>query len=210
VVGWGDHPITSSFTSTGLPLLAAEARSVRAASEGSATPLLRTSERSYAETDLRALRSGSELVAGDGDLTGPVSIAVAAQAEVLAGAAEGGAAQSADEGSDEVGADEGEDEGGGEDDGASSGGRVVVVGDATMFASEYLQEPTVVNRDFVSAAVGWLTEREALLAIEARTIESRPVSMSEADVDNLFLRVVVLIPLAFVFLGFAVWWNRRQ
>jgi hypothetical protein len=34
--------------------------------------------------------------------------------------------------------------------------------------------------------------------------------MSEDDLSNLFLRVVVLIPLAFIFLGFAVWWNRRQ
>ena len=36
------------------------------------------------------------------------------------------------------------------------------------------------------------------------------IRMSEEDVGGLFLRVVVLIPLAFIFLGFAVWWNRRQ
>lgn len=185
VVGWGDHPITSSFTGGGLPIVVAEVRSVHPASEGSATVLLRASEQSYGETDLRALVDGPP-GANEGDITGPVPIAVAAQAEVL--------------GPDE---DEGDDE-------QSSGGRVVVIGDATMFASDYLSEPTVVNRDFVSAVVGWLTERDALIAIEARTIESRPVSMSEEDVGNLFLRVVVLIPLAFVFLGFAVWWNRRE
>ena len=39
--------------------------------------------------------------------------------------------------------------------------------------------------------------------------ERDPVMCAE-DVGGLFLRVVVLIPLAFIFLGFAVWWNRRQ
>lgn len=84
-----------------------------------------------------------------------------------------------------------------------------MLGDATIFASEFLAQPTVVNRQLASAIIGWLTEREALIAIEARTIQQRPVSMTQDDVSNLFLRVVVLIPLAFVFLGFAVWWNRR-
>ncbi len=191
VVGWGDHPITQPFTGLGLPIIASEARSVRPASPDQAAVLLRTSEQSYAETDLRSLAQGAgELGADERDIAGPVPIAVAAQAEVTGREA----------------IDEDED---GEPD-AQPGGRVVVIGDASMLASEYLQEATVVNRNFASAVVGWLTERDALIAIEARTIESHPVSMSQEDVENLFLRVVVLIPLAFVFLGFAVWWNRRQ
>lgn len=197
VIGWGDHPISSGFASGGLPLVAGEVRSVRPVSEGRATVLLRASERSYAETDLRAL-TDEEPGASEADIQGPVPFAVAAQVEVTAADAE-----DEDEDEDEDEAGEGEEE-------SPSGGRVVVVGDATMFASEFLSESTVVNRSFLSAAIGWLTERDALIAIEARSFEARPVRMSDEDVSNLFLRVVVLIPLAFVFLGFAVWWNRKE
>jgi len=34
--------------------------------------------------------------------------------------------------------------------------------------------------------------------------------MTQDDVTGLFFRVVVLLPLAVTFLGFAVWWNRRS
>ena len=193
VVGWGDHPITASFRGLGLPLVVSEARSVRPIDdEGGATVLFSTSEQSHAETDLPTLNDpGGALEVDAEDIPGPVSLAVATRVEV-------------------TGHPPAEPEGEGEGEHEAPGGRLVVVGDATMFASEYLGEPTVVNRELASAIMGWLTEREALIAIAPRTIQHQPVSMSDDDVGNLFLRVVVLIPLAFIFLGFAVWWNRRQ
>ncbi|MGE0787536.1 MAG: Gldg family protein [Sandaracinaceae bacterium] len=203
VVGWGDHPITQPFTGMGLPIVVSEARSVRPLDADRATVLLTTSEQSYAETDLRSLARGvDELRPDAADIAGPVPIAVAAQVEVTRPDAGG-----VDDEDDAAAAADDDDD---DEETAPPGGRVVVIGDATMFESDFLSEPTVVNRNFVSAVMGWLTERQALLAIEARTIESHPVSMSEDDVSTLFFRVVVLIPLAFVFLGFAVWWNRRQ
>lgn len=198
VIGWGEHEITAPFRGGQLPLVVSEVRSVRPLDEGRATSLLSTSDQSYAETDLRALsEAGAGQLGPDGaDIAGPVSIAVAATVEVTGDAAPGD------------GEDEGEIEGGDE---TPSGGRVVVLGDASIFESQYLAEPTVINRDFASALVGWLTEREALIAIDARTIEAQPVSMTAEDVfPNLFVRVVLLIPAAFFLLGFAVWWNRRE
>lgn len=187
VVGWGEHAITEPFSSLGMPLVVSEARSISPVDDR-ATVLLTTSEESYAETDVRGIVEGAvELGADAADIPGPVPLAVAATAEVT--------------GDDGAESEEGET--------AAPGGRVVVIGDATMFASEYIAEPTVVNGNFAAAVIGWLTQREALIAIDARSYEHRPVSMSQDDVSNLFLRVVVLIPLAFVFLGFAVWWNRR-
>jgi ABC-type uncharacterized transport system involved in gliding motility auxiliary subunit len=193
VVDWGEHPITEPFTGLGLPLVVTEARSVRPVDEGRATVLFRTSEQSFAETDLRSLQQGAAALEADAaDIEGPVPLGVAARAEVLA-------ARGDDDGDDGQDGDE-----------ESAGGRVVVLGDATLFASEFLAQPTVVNRQLASAILGWLTERDALIAIESRTIEQQPVTMTQEDVSNLFLRVVVLIPLAFIFLGFAVWWNRRN
>ncbi|HJL20256.1 MAG TPA: GldG family protein [Sandaracinaceae bacterium LLY-WYZ-13_1] len=188
VVGWGEHPMTEHFRGLGVPLVVVEARSVRPIEGRGGTVLVTTSEQSFAETDLRSLQDGTGGLEADADdVPGPVPLAVATRVEPLG--------EARDEG------EEAETEG--------SGGRVVVVGDASLFASDFLSQPTVLNREFASAAMGWLTEREALIAIESRTIDSQPVRMTQEDVDNLFWRVVVLIPLAFVFLGFAVWWNRR-
>lgn len=183
VAGWGEHAITAPFRGLGIPIVVSEARSVRPVEGGTGTVLFSTSEESYAETDLRSLRPGVELEPSEDDLRGPVPLAVAVEVPQSDAPA---------------------------DDDAPRGGRLVVIGDATLFASELLEAPTVLNRNLASALIGWLSAREALVSIEARTVDHQPVSMSQEDVDNLFWRVVVLIPLAFVFLGFAVWWNRRQ
>lgn len=182
---FGEHAITAPFRDVGMPVLVAEARSVRPVEEGSASVLLRASEASYGEPDLTSLTRGEMGEAGPGDLPGPVSIAVASQVEVHAEANEGD-----------------------DDEQDRAGGRVVVLGDATLLARELLAAPGAINLPFVGAAIGWLTEREAMISIPARTVKQPPMP-SEADVANLFFRVVVLIPLAFVFLGIAVWWNRR-
>ncbi|MCB9591680.1 MAG: GldG family protein [Sandaracinaceae bacterium] len=192
VVGWGEHPITAPFASLGLPLVLSEVRAISPVDEGRATVLLTTSEQSYGETDVRGIVEGQvELGADAADIPGPVSVAVAATVEVTRPPSD-------------------DDESSEDEEHEAAGGRVVVIGDATMFASEYIAESTVVNGNFASAVIGWLTQREALIAIDGRSFEHHPVSMSQDDVSNLFLRVVVLIPLAFIFLGFAVWWNRRS
>lgn len=115
---------------------------------------------------------------GADDLRGPISIAVATRIE-------------------QTGA-EGEEE--------ASGGRLVVLGDATLLTSELL---VLANTDFGSAIIGWLTERRALIAIAPRSVE-RPGVPSQDSLFWLGVKVLLLIPLAFVFLGVAVWMNRRS
>lgn len=183
VAAYGEHAITGPFRDAGYPLVVSAARSVRPIGE-SATVLFQTSARGYGESDLRAFADGDVGEADANDIAGPVSLAVATRVEVTG----------------EAPADDEEDE--------APGGRVVILGDATMFTSELLGLPAA-NRAFAGAVLGWLTEREALISIPPRTVD-RPSLPSEEDVGNLFFRVVVLIPLAFIFLGIAVWWNRRQ
>ena len=191
-VEWGEHAITEPFRQHGLPVVVGDARPITPIDEERAHVLLSTSEASYGETDVRGIVDGRiELGADAGDVPGPVALAVATTVELTPGAADD--------------ADDEDDE-----DAEPSGGRVVVLGDADIVSSEPISDPTNVNGNFASAAVGWLTQREALISIEARSYRHRPVSMREEDISNLFLRVVVLIPLAFMFLGFAVWWNRRS
>jgi len=192
VVGWGEHVITQPFMGLGMPIYVSEARSVALIDEQRGSVLLTTSDQSYGETDIRGIVEGSIVLGADAaDVPGPVPLAVATTVEVTR-------PDDADE------ADEAEEED------SSPGGRIVVVGDATMFANEFMAEPVAVNGNFATAVIGWVTEREALIAIDARSFEHQPVAMSEEDISNLFVRVAVLIPLAFIFLGVAVWWNRRS
>lgn len=179
---FGQHAITEPFRRGGLPLAIAEARSVQPIGE-SAHVLLRTSPQSYAERDLSSFAQGEIGEPGADDLAGPVPLGVATEVEV-------------------TGREE-------NDERKRTGGRVVVLGDASMFTSQLLAAPSVMNLPFAGAVIGWLTEREAMISIPPRSIE-QPAMPSEVDVGNLFFRVVVLIPLAFVFLGIAVFWNRRS
>ncbi|MCC6877184.1 MAG: GldG family protein, partial [Sandaracinaceae bacterium] len=183
-----EHPITQHLR--GEPLLVAEVRSVRPLDEERVQWILRTSERSYAERDLGSLADADTLEAGDGDLPGPVPIAVATQVEVT----RPGEAHRDEEGEEQE----------------RPGGRLVVLGDASIFDPAFMAAPTMVNRFFASAAVGWLARREALAAIPARSFNQRPVTMTADDASSIAFRVLVLMPLAFVFLGVAVWWSRRQ
>jgi hypothetical protein len=89
-------------------------------------------------------------------------------------------------------------------------GRLLVMGDTDWMAAELLDNPQLSNIDFLSSTAGWLTQREALINIAPRKTNARAVIMSDADLQNLLFRVVVLLPLATLIAGFGVWWSRRS
>lgn len=185
---YGDHPITAGFADLHLPLVLNLVRSVRPADESEAITLLTTSETSFAETDVALLIQTREPHRDDQDYPGPVSLAVALEAH-----------------SDHAPED-------GEDPHtvAEHVGRIVVIGDADWLNSELIATRDVINYELASATLGWLTARQALIEVPPRRMTSRPVQLSQSDVLDLGFRVIVLLPLAAVFLGIAVWWNRRS
>jgi len=89
-------------------------------------------------------------------------------------------------------------------------GRLLVLGDSDWMASELLDKAELSNIDLLSATAGWLTQREALINIAPRKTKAQAVVMSDADLQNLLFRVVVLLPLAAFIAGFGVWWSRRS
>jgi len=89
-------------------------------------------------------------------------------------------------------------------------GRLLVVGDSDWMSSELLENPQLSNIDFLSSTAGWLTQREALINIAPRKTKAQAVIMSDADLQNLLFRVVLLLPLAAFIAGFGVWWSRRS
>jgi hypothetical protein len=186
VTDYGEHPTTSRLAPMAVPTVMLVARSVRPADGSNATTLIRTSPQGYAESDLSQLAADSELSPGPDDVRGPVSLAVATQVARAEGA--------------EAGAREGEDE---------PGGRLVVVGDSDWLTGEFLGQPQFANMDLLGGFTGWLTHRRALISIAPRTSDVAAVVMTEGDLDGVFVRVILLMPLAMILLGFSVWWSRR-
>jgi ABC-type uncharacterized transport system involved in gliding motility auxiliary subunit len=190
VTGYGDHPVTRALQALPRPTVFWVARPVRPIDAERATVILSASEQSWAETNIAALVESREPTRDEDDLAGPISLAVATRVEP------DGPARAGD-GQDGEGGDDGR------------GGRVVVIGDAEFLQGDALQALQVANLELASAIAGWLTAREALIAIPPRRSQAEPVQLSQDDALNLGVRVGILMPLAVIFLGFAVWWNRR-
>jgi ABC-type uncharacterized transport system involved in gliding motility auxiliary subunit len=187
VTSYGDHPVTRALHELSRPSVFWVARPVRPVDAERATTLVSTSDRSFAETNMTALVETHEPNRDDDDLGGPVSLAVATRVEPDGPADEGAAG-----------------------DANARGGRVVVVGDAEFMRGEALSSLEFANLELTSSIAGWLTSREALITIPPRRGQTNPVQLTADDAVNLGFRVIVLMPLAVVFIGFAVWWNRRS
>jgi ABC-type uncharacterized transport system involved in gliding motility auxiliary subunit len=191
VASYGEHPITSSFAALSLPMVVNLVRSVRPSDESEAVTIMSASDASFAETDVARLIETQEPHRDDEDYPGPVSIGVALELPAAA-------AEHDDEEHHEAAPD------------ASRVGRLVVIGDADFLASGLIATHEVINFEVASSILGWLTARQSLIEVPPRRMTSHPVQITESDVFDLGFRVIVLLPLAAVFLGIAVWWNRRS
>ncbi|MCA9582056.1 MAG: hypothetical protein KC416_09700, partial [Myxococcales bacterium] len=177
---YGDHRTTESLAKVKSPTLMRLVRSVRPTRDG-VHVLLRTTGQAYAETTMGELGGEGQPLRGEGDLDGPVPVAVAAEPGRL----------SAKAGKD------------------AEGGRVVVVGDSDWLSPDLLR-PELANADLIHGFTGWLTQRNTMIAIAPKKISARRLSMTEEGMSDLFVRLLVLIPGAILVLGFATFWSRRS
>jgi hypothetical protein len=144
-------------------------------------PMLRSSDKAFGATDMKAVMSGGkEPAKGPGDIGGPLDLALAVRLI-----------------------------GDGDADAKKVGGRMVVVGDSDLFSGPALESPELANFHLASAWIGWLTQRAALIEIPAKTIKGGNVVFTQDDLGALLFRVCVLLPAAALLLGVAVWLNRR-
>jgi hypothetical protein len=181
----GKHRLVDTIRRRGGGILLAVARSVEAADGSDTEVLLRTSQNAVAETDLaRAIDPDA-----GGEKTPPRSVPVAVAWEYVAPLDEDLKPAKAE---------------------GPTPGRLLVIGDSDWMSVELLDNPQLSNIDLLSSTAGWLTQREALINIAPRKTNARAVVMSDADLQNLLFRVVVLLPLAALIAGFGVWWSRRS
>jgi ABC-type uncharacterized transport system involved in gliding motility auxiliary subunit len=190
VNSYGSHSITRPLEQAELPTILPLARSVGLADgiEGYETAkLLETSAEGWGETDLSnlgAVQRDAE------DLAGPVSLAVAVEAQP------GETPDSPADGGEEVEKDE------------DRGLRMVVVGDATFATNAQLRN--IGNLTLLSNALNWLAEREALVAIPAKTPESVRLSLTSGEMRGIFWFVVLGLPALVVAAGLYVGRRRRS
>jgi hypothetical protein len=184
------HPVTKLLT--GMPVVFPLARSVsvsKAPVPGwKATPLVETSADGWGETNLKDLEKSGQPKKDDKDIAGPVSLAAAVEQDDAPGApAEGGAKPA------EV---------------AKKKGRVVVFGDADWASNAGIANAA--NRLLLSSAANWALERESLVAIPPKTADQVAVTLTRRDIGQVAFVVMLLLPLAAVAMGIAIWARRRK
>ncbi len=185
------HPITERFQLlTAYPL----ARSVSAIAGGVngrfAQPFVETSQRSWAETDVKELMTTGKVAmdAAKGDKAGPVDLAVAVSAPV-----DGAEPQPASNT--------------GETPAPKPESRVAVVGDSDFATNAWLGMSG--NRDLFMNAVNWLAQNENLIAIRPRDPQDRRVTLTARQQSGIFWLSLVLIPACVFGAGVYTWWRRR-
>jgi ABC-type uncharacterized transport system involved in gliding motility auxiliary subunit len=85
--------------------------------------------------------------------------------------------------------------------------RAIVIGDSDFASNSFF--PYVANSDLVLAMVRWLARDEHATAIASRIPVPPLVLLTKAQMQGIFMVVVVLVPLSVIGLGGVVWWRRR-
>lgn len=182
------HAITEGFNLlTAFPL----ARSMTAAADipggRTAQPIIETSARSWAETDLRP--TGEVALNEDkGDKPGPVTIGVAVSAPA-ADTAKPAADQPADE------------------DAPKPETRVVAIGDSDFGANFALGIQG--NSDLFMNTINWLAQQEGLIAIRPREPSDRRLTLTESNVTSLRWLSLIIVPAVVFGAGVLTWYRRR-
>jgi hypothetical protein len=86
--------------------------------------------------------------------------------------------------------------------------RVVVFGDADWASNAGIANAA--NRLLLSSAVNWALERESLVAIPPKSADQVAVTLTRRDMGQVAFVVLLLLPLASVAMGIAIWVRRRK
>lgn len=185
------HAITKDFR---LPTLYGGARSVKAGTatiEGvTASDLVKTSEQSWAESDLQ-LKGPIKFDDGQ-DHRGPISLAAVATVRGPTPAPTPTPSPAPSPAPEEAKTPE---------------GRVVAVGDADFASNALLAFQG--NRDFFLNVVAWLAEDADMISIRPKEEADQSLFLNRQVLARVVLTALALVPGLFVVLGIVSWWRRR-
>ncbi len=216
---YGSHPVVEALAQRRTRVLLPLARSISKSDTDrdglEVVELVRTSDDGWGETNLEALEQ--EVAPDDEDVPGPVSLAVAVSLEVAEDEADAGEApaQGAVEAPGEEAADELEELAGFEDgtseDEASADAeeaRMVVIGDLDLATDSQVEYAD--NTALLLNAFNWLVEREDLIDIEARKPEQTTLTLSQGELSQVYLLVLLIMPGLAVAFGIWIYLRRRR
>ena len=86
--------------------------------------------------------------------------------------------------------------------------RVVVFGDADWASNAGIANAA--NQLLLSSAANWALERESLVAIPPKSADQIAVTLTRRDIGQVAFVVMLLLPLAAVAMGVAIWARRRK
>jgi ABC-type uncharacterized transport system involved in gliding motility auxiliary subunit len=164
----------------GFAVLFTVARSL-AADGDHATALVQTSDDGWGETNLAMLLRGDPVALDDADSPGPAVVGVAVEAEAVA-------AESNEEDTPQY--------------------RLVVFGDSDFLTD--LDISNAGNAVLAANTFNWLTAREDLVGIPPRDVEQVSLFLSQKQMRNLLLLVLVAMPGAAILAGIFIWRRRRH
>jgi ABC-type uncharacterized transport system involved in gliding motility auxiliary subunit len=177
------HPITAGFNVITAYPLARSATPVTGGVNGHvAQSLVQTSDRAWAETNLKDVYGGKPLKPGEQK---PVSLAAA----VSASPADAPKPDDTNK------------------DAPKPETRVVVFGDSDFVSKSVLGIPG--NRDLFMNSVGWLAQQESLISIRPKDAADRRLTLTAAQQNNIMALTLLIIPGLIFGSGVYAWWRRR-
>ena len=188
VAQYPSHPITERFNViTAFPLARSITPILPASNGRAAVPIIQTSARSWAETDMAQLRSGRvELNADKGDKQGPVTIgAVTATTATDVPKTEGTA--NANQRPPES--------------------RFVTIGDSD-FAANYAIKIQG-NQDLFVNTTNWLAQQENLISIRPKPPSDSRLTITANQANAVAIMSLLVIPALVFGTGVYAWWRKR-
>jgi ABC-type uncharacterized transport system involved in gliding motility auxiliary subunit len=198
---YGVHPITRQFRQpTYFPSVCSVRRQTLYRGSAETAALAFTSEESWAERDLISRQIGFD----EGDLRGPISIAMAARLDLSRAERSLEAALQTARPADEVDQKDVLQKIGKM---ASKEARLVVFGDSEFASNGSFND--MGNGNLLLNSIAWLAEDEELIALRPKRSTARTVSLTTQQMRTLNVLAVGGLPLVFIVVGSLVTWRRR-
>jgi ABC-type uncharacterized transport system involved in gliding motility auxiliary subunit len=191
------HAITQDFNLiTMFPVARAITPAKDAPAGRSGQSFVQTAQRSWGETNFASLEDPAKLTPEPekGDVTGPVSIAVATA--VAAPSPDKPDATPASNPPDKP-----------EEQAPKPESRVAAIGDSDFAANAYLGIEG--NRDLFMNTVNWLSQQENLISIRPRDAADRRITLTATSSSAMFWLTLFVIPAIVLGAGVFSWWRRR-
>lgn len=89
----------------------------------------------------------------------------------------------------------------------NSQGRFVVVGNSAWLANSFLRFNG--NSDLALNTINWLSSDEDLISIRPKPEDDRRITMTQGQMQLVFVTSLFLLPAIVIITGIGVWWKRR-